>query len=154
MKLWNVVIVTLSLFILNCDTNNITSSNESEYLARGDDLAQIQPSPPSGTQFGTGNSTWTSSGEEYLKDEYWTKNIYSNLYKVNVFELVSVTYDNPEYIHVNNPVNVTYKHVNLGWISLPRSGYIQTDSIKTGSIGSCTIESDADTKFDDGSGNA
>jgi len=37
---------------------------------------------------------------------------------------------------------------------LPRSGYIQTDSIKTGSIGSCTIESDADTKFDDGSGNA
>ena len=91
---------------------------------------------------------------EYLKDEYWTKNIYSNLYKVNVFELVSVTYDNPEYIHVNNPVNVTYKHVNLGWISLPRSGYIQTDSIKTGSIGSCTIESDADTKFDDGSGNA
>ena len=153
MKLWNVVIVTLSLFILNCDTNNITSSNESEYLARGDDLAQIQPSPPSGTQFGTGNSTWTSSGEEYLKDEYWTKNIYSNLYKVNVFELVSVTYDNPEYIHVNYPVNVTYKHVTLGWISLSSSGYITTEHLKTDTDGSCTIESEENTNFGGVSGN-
>ena len=78
MKLWNVIIVTISLFILNCDNNNIISSQESDsngYLARGDDLAQIEASPPSGTSYGTGNSTWTASGREYPQDEYWVNNI-------------------------------------------------------------------------------
>jgi hypothetical protein len=141
-KLWNVVIIGLSLIILNCDTSNIISSNycnSNGYLARGDDLAQIEPSPPSGTQYGTGNSTWTSSGSEYLQDEYWVKNIYSSTFKIAVFELVSITYDSPEYIHVNNPVNVTYLHVTMGWISLTSSGYITTESLKVNTGGSCTV---------------
>lgn len=152
------MVIGISLFILNCDTDNIISNNDSgpngSYLTRGDNLAQIESSPPSGTRYGTGNRSIAATGGEYLQNEYWVDNIYSSNYKIDVFDKVLVFYVTPEYIYVNYPVNVTYKHVTSGWISLSSSGYITTDSLKTDTSGSCTIETNEVSNLGGNPGNA
>ena len=134
----------LALIINSCTQSPTTpeqsSSQEFETLAKNsDDRAQIETSPPSGTQYGTGNSTWTASGDEYLQDGYWIKNIYSNEYEIDVFESTLITLDSRATFGVTNPSGVTYKHYLYGWISLTSSGFITTDSLKTNSVGSCSI---------------
>ncbi len=144
-----VTLSTLALIFSVC-TNSPTnpdqfqSSNQLMLYRGGDDLAQIESYPPTGTQYGTGNSTWTASGDEYLQDGYWVKNIYSNEYEIDVFESTLITLENRSTFSVTNPTGVKYKHRIYGWISLTSSGFITTDSLKTSSVGCCTIATDND----------
>lgn len=142
-------ITLLALIITSCTHSPTSSENQSsdELLTLNkdpEDRAQIESNPPMGTQYGTGNSTWTASGDEYLQADYWIRNNYSNEYEIDVFDSTLITLDSRATFGVTNPSNVKYKHITMGWISLTSSGNITTDSLRTGASGSCTIDTEED----------
>jgi len=124
------------------------------HLHRGaEEIAQIEASPPSGTQYGTGNSTWTASGSEYLEDDYWVRNTQDKDFGVDIFGSVCAHYEDTTTINISSPIGVTYRHVTEGWKSLTSAASVTTDSVRTDSTGSCSIEGSDEVFINNNDGN-
>ncbi len=155
MKKMTIVITIIVGLYTGCDTNITGSGNDISdgFLEKSADvLAEIETNPPSGTYYNDGVSTSTASGGDDLKDGYSVWNSNSSIYGLSVYESTILGLASQAYVKISNPVNTQYRRTNSAWIAITSTATVAVDSIRTGSSGSCDVESDEEWTVGTGSG--
>lgn len=128
-----------------CDTN-ITGSGDDPsggFLERGVGvLAEVESSPPSGTYYNDGSSTSAATGGDDLEDGYsvWNSNGY--VFELSVYESTVLGFDEQASVKISNPTDTQYRRTNSTWISITSTATVTADSVRTGTNGTCSTETD------------